>query len=106
MLTWSRACPIASSIARWARGPSTSRRASFPFTRSFACRAAWRAGGGIAPPCRAASKAVRTAVLEESRLTAAGERLRALKADVVLDRTHALHFFRGRDRAGGLLFRV
>src|SRR2546428_9699457 len=106
MLTWSRACPIASSIARWVRGPSTSRRASFPLTRWFMAGAAWRAGGGSAQPCRAASSAVVTAVRKLGRLMAAGPCLRSLKAYVVLDRTHALHFLRGRDRPGGLLFRV
>src|SRR6266850_2992423 len=101
---WSRAAAIASNIARWVRGPSTSRRAWLPPTNGFSggarCAAEPAFGGCSAHPARAASSAVKTAPTAKRPSTL------PLEPDVVLDRADALYLLRRRNGADRLVFRV
>src|SRR4051812_17406350 len=104
MLIWSRAAAIASNIARWVRGPSTSRRAWLPPTNRFSggarCAVEPAFGGVSAHPDRTASSAAKTATAKRPTT------LLPLEPDVVLDRADALHLLRRRNGASRLVFRV
>src|SRR6185369_10394261 len=104
MLMWSRAAAIASNIAWWVRGPSTSRRAWLPPTNGLSggarCAAEPAFGGASAHPERAASSAVKTAP------TARRPGTLPLQPDVVLDRADALHLLGRRNGASRLVVRI